>query len=281
MSYENNVNKIELSNISFYDDTKGYDKLPQYFSNFEAPFTNRYLVYSDDSLRYENSQSSYNPSSKVYFRNTYLGISTSIVSSEYIDINHAAGINLSLADYRLGTIRNTTITETLDFDSTEMARQEYREVKSITAYKKIRRLALSYENTIALKPTKWLRMSIGVRQQLHFKFTDHLYSAYNQRSDTIEVYYGEWFYGVESGGPGLELNLYDKQLPSNLFEKSTRDLSLQYDITLFLRPEFILGKAKKSSIYCNIGYTPIHFYGKDFTPKDNPVWYGLGLSRVL
>lgn len=281
MSYENNVNKIELSNISFYDDTKGYDKLPQYFSNFEAPFTNRYLVYSDDSLRYENSQSSYNPSSKVYFRNTYLGISTSIVSSEYIDINHAAGINLSLADYRLGTIRNTTITETLDFDSTEMARQEYREVKSITAYKKIRRLALSYENTIALKPTKWLRMSIGVRQQLHFKFSDHFLTGYAEYNDTTTIS-SNYFLGVDYGVRYFpNVNLYDRQYPSNLADESKRELNLQYDITLFLRPEFILGKAKKSSIYCNIGYTPIHFYGKDFTPKDNPVWYGLGLSRVL
>jgi hypothetical protein len=281
ISYENSVNKMELSNIGFYEDTKGYDKLPQYFNHFDAPFTYRYRVYSNDSLGYENSQSSYSPYLAVYFRNTYLGISTSIVSTEYIDFNHAAGLNLSLADYRLGTVRINTIAETLDFDSIAMERREYREVKSISAYKKVRRLALSYENTIALKPTKWLHMSIGARQQLHFKFTDDFLTGYAEYGDTTSVS-SNYFLGVDNGVRYFQnVNLYDRQYPSNLAHESARNLSLQYDLTLFLRPEFILGKTRKTSIYCNIGYTPIHYYGSDFRPEQNPIWYGIGLSRVL
>ena len=282
VSYENNINKLELSNIVFGYDTEGYKDLPEYFDNFEDPHTFRYQTYSNDSIRYEISQTSYNPYYTVYFRNTYIGIGTSIYSSDYIDINHAAGLNLSLADYRIGTIRSYTKAETLRYDSLDMSSSEARSVKSINAYKKVRRIALAYENALTLKPTKWLNMSIGVRQQLHFKFTDHLLTGYAEYTDTV-TWSPKYFQGVDDGVRYFfgNINLYDRQYPSNLAHSSRRNLRLQYDLTLFLRPEFIFGKEKKTSFYMNLGYTPIHFYGNDFVPKDNPFWYGIGLSRVL
>jgi len=282
ISYENNINKLELTNIEFGDDTEGFENLPEYFDKFEGPYTFSYQTYTNDSLGYENLQTSYKPYYTIYFRNTYIGIGTSIFSSDYIDINHAAGLNLSLADYRLGTIRSFTRAETLEYDSVNISSTEARYSKSISAYKKIKRIALSYENTVTLKPVKWLNMSIGARHQLHFKFTDRLLTGFSEYSDTVTVY-PNYFLGVDDEVRYLfgDINLYDRQYPSSLAHKSARDLKLQYDLTLFLRPEFIIGKQKKTSFYFNLGYTPLHFYGNDFVPRENPFWYGVGLSRKL
>lgn len=283
LKYENNVNKIRLDNINSSYDTRGYQNLPQYFDNFDASISSRFRSYSDDTIGYETARSSYKTSHNVYFRNTYIGIGTNIYTSKFIDITHSAGLNLSLADFRLGNVRSYIDAKFLLYDSAEMTQQEYRKNKSITAYKKVRRIALNYENALRLKPIKWLNISLGARHQLHFKFTDHLLTGYSDYSDTITLYQ-DYLFGVDEGvkyfGIG-NINLYDRQYPSSLADKSVRDLSLQYDLTLFLRPEFVLGKAKRTSLYLNIGYTPIHFYGKDFIPKENPLWYGLGLSRRL
>lgn len=283
ISYENNVNKLELDHLYAADDIKGYDNLPSYFNSFEADIATRHRRYDGDTLSSLTKQASYRPFHTVYFRNTHIGIGTELYTSQHLDISHTAGLNLSLADYDIGTIRSYTENEYVRFDSTEYVEIRYREMQAITAHKKIRRLALSYENALTLKPMKWFNVSLGTRHQVHFKFTDHLYSSYFASNDTIAEYnyylcgldYGPLYWGIR------QINLYDKQHPSNLADKSKRNLSLQYDLALFVRPEFVMGKEKRSSLYFNIGFTPVQFYGQDFVPRENPMWYGFGLSRSL
>lgn len=284
--YENSVHKLELENVNYLEGVKGYNDLPDYFNNFDAPNSSIFQFYIRDSLTNENSYTSHNPFRTLYFRNTYLGIGTNIYTSKYLDITHAAGLGLSLADIDFGTIRGRYKSEYLGSDSVAGTTTYYLQNQSISSYKKIRRFSLSYENTIKLKPLKWFHISMGARQQVHFKFVDHLYTKHSSFQDTVD-FYPEYFLGVVDGGivnlfSRIEnINLYDKYKPTNLYDETKRKTTLQYDATLFLRPEFILGKAKKTSIYCHIGYTPINFYGKDFRPEENPIWYGLGFSRNL
>ncbi len=287
LTYENSVNKFKLDNVDFFEGVKGYKNLPDYFNNFDAPNSSIHQFYIGDSLTNENSYTNHSPFRTVYFRNTNLGIGATIYSSEYLDVTHAAGLGLSLADIDFGTIRHQYKYEYLSSDSINGTTTSYIQFQSISTYKRIRRLALSYENTIKLKPLKWFHLSMGARQQVHFKFTDHLYTKYRSFEDTVVFWHNDLplddVYSDESHPFGWieDIIFYEKYKPTNLYDETKRKTTLQYDVTLFLRPEFVLGRAKKTSIYCTFGYTPINFYGKDFHPEENPVWYGLGFSRVL
>ncbi len=290
LTYENSVNKFELDKVDFFEGVKGYKNLPDYFNNFDAPNSSIYQFYNGDSLINEGSSTSHHPNHPhraVYFRNTYLGIGATIYSSEYLDVTHAAGLGLSLADIDFGHIRNQYKNEYLSSDSINGTTTSYVQSQGIYSYKKIRRLALSYENTIIFKPLKWFHLSMGARQQVHFKFVDHLYTKYRSFQDTVMFWHNdlplidEYYDESHIFGWIEDISFYEKYKPTNLYDETKRKTKLQYDVTLFLRPEFVLGKAKKTSIYCNIGYTPINFYGKDFRPEENPIWYGLGFSRML
>lgn len=279
ISYENSVSRINLDHVEYAEDTRGYSALPRYFQGFDDNLVTRVRSYSGDTILGEISRTFYRPLTTVYFRNTYLGIGRNIRTSEFLDISHSAGLTFSLADYSLGTIRSYLDTDLLGFDSVDMSSSEARSGQSISAYKKVRRVALSYENVITLKSTKWLHLSMGARHNLHFKFIDQFLTTYSEYVDTVELF-NDFFFGVDDESRNLvSINLYDRQYPSEAAEESSRDASLQYDLTLFIRPEVLLGRAKRTSIYLNVGLTPFHFYGWDFVPREHPIWYGLGMSK--
>lgn len=283
VTYESNFSKFRLNQVDFQLSTKGYKELPAYFNEFEEPYTSLSKFYINDSLTREHTSTQHNPYKTAYFRSNHFGIGTNIYTSKYLDVSHSVGVEFSRADLDYGTIRNTY--EYRDVIDEEYETTTFTKSASIASFKKIRRLGLSYENAIRLKPTKRLSLSLGARHQVYLKHTDHLFTKYSSYEDTLGQYNDYLLCGTvdDRGIYGLlrQINLYDKHKPSSSYDKTKRSMTFQYDLTLFVRPELAIGKSLQTSIFCNIGLTPVQVYGKDFRPENNPVWYGLGLSRVL
>lgn len=281
VTYESNFSKFRLNQVDFQLSTKGYKELPAYFNEFEEPYTSLSKFYINDSLTREHTSTQHNPYKTAYFRSNHFGIGTNIYTSKYLDVSHSVGVEFSRADLDYGTIRNTY--EYRDVIDEEYETTTFTKSASIASFKKIRRLGLSYENAIRLKPTKKLSISLGVRQQLYFKYTDHLLTRYSSYVDSSGRYGDYYLCGTELGIIRFlgKINLYDKHKPSSSYDKTKRSMTFQYDLTLFVRPELVIGKSQNTSIFCNIGLTPVQVYGRDFRPENSPVWYGIGLSRVL
>ncbi len=266
----------------------GYDNLPNYFNNFpslDAQITE--TKEFDSTTSFFNRPYHIAGGDKIYFRNTTIGIQKDILRSNGTDISHSFGINIGLADFNLGTIQSYSSTNYLGKDSTPedgVYHIQESSRRSISAYKKVRRVGLYYENSIRLKPAKWFNLSISLRHFVDLKYKDQLLTRYSERlADTFFTYekYDDYsIYWMDCIVLGPRLNLYDKEEPRSIHDVSERDVQLNYRNSILFRPEFLFGKQKKVSLYFNVGFSPLQLQGDDFVTNSN--WtYGYGLRYRL
>ncbi len=214
---------------------------------------------------------------KKDFRHITLGISRPVLNKKIFKVSHGLAISYSRANSYLGIVYADLFM--LDLDSTDFQFKD--SFFELHFHEQSKRIGLTYDVSGTLKIAKWFHFSFNLRNNVNYNYDDKLFVQYRHGVRGMPERKGDRVCYFICSDP--DIRLYRNEKPDNtdytLMENKPR---LQWDMSLYAKPEFILGKNKLSSIYFFYGVALKSSYGKEYRAQSNykPSW-GIGVSRVI
>jgi hypothetical protein len=257
--------------------TDSKEGLPLYEHQFDKKENFRnYKVRNDSVIRYGsvNYDNPYDFRYRIYedFRNLTVGLSTRLWENKRFILTHSLGLNYSISN----TDHEVLYADHFSFKK-DSFQSDWDSSFQLQFHEEERRLGLLYDISGAVKIGRSFRFSFSLRNSFHLNYDSKFYVEYRHEVNRLREPEGDRVCFI-----CRDIILYRNEKPtSNNYQVMEKKTRLQFDMLLYSKPEFILGKKKQSSFYFFYGVALKTRYGNQYRPDGYKPFYGLGFSRII
>ena len=262
----------------FLSNTK--TSLPNYNHTFDANNRERYFQIKNDTLSKNVQNYGSNLSVVKDFRTFTIGFSKTKTPFKKLHLKHGFGLNYAVANCEVGNLYSDHFMISKKDTNYNFYIQQRDSSFNLMVHEQTKRLGLVYDFSAILKIKPAFQLSFGIRNSLHLNYNDKVYAEYKETVSSTEYWrMMDCFRPVINVG---DFRLFHDEKPfasSTIIERKNRP---QFDMSLYIKPEFLMGENKGASLYFLYGIAVTSMYGKQYGKHGQyrPT-YGIGITQTL
>ncbi len=258
--------------------TKG--ALPNYDHTFDANNNERYFSIKNDTLSKNVQNYGSNLNVIKDFRTVTIGFSKTALAFNKIIIKHGFGLNYSVANCEVGNLYSDHFIISKKDSNYYLYTQMRDSSFNLKVHEQTKRLGLVYDFSAILKIKPAFQLSIGIRNSLLINYDDKVYAEYTH--DVTSAYFEPRMSCIVPLINFDNFRLFHDERPYATSTIIQRKSKPQFNMSLFIKPEFLVGKNKGASLYFLYGIAVTSIYGKQYSQHGQycPT-YGIGITQSL